>query len=79
MSMSELEVRLTQRVSGLEAELAATRRKYYVVCDERDALLRENEKRIDREIARLTPNVTGPSSVRKVDMLLARLNGNVCV
>lgn len=34
-------------------------------------------ERLGREVERLTPNVPGPSSKNKAEMLLARLNGNV--
>ncbi len=34
-------------------------------------------ERLRKEVARLTPNVTGTSNKKKAEMLLARLNGNV--
>ena len=101
MSMSERERQLTQRVAGVEDELAATRRMYFQLRTEKDDLLEGKNKeiarlngvvarlkgevgieaaevaRLRREVERLTPNVTGISNVRKVDVLLARLNGNV--
>lgn len=100
-SVSERERQLTQRVSDVEGELAATRRMYYAMENERDAVLKEKNKevarlngvvarlkgevgveaaeveRLRREVERLRPNVPGPSSKQKAEMLLARLNGNV--
>jgi len=46
--MSEREEQLRGRVGDLEAELAATRRVYYAMRDERDALLKTSRQKNPR-------------------------------
>ncbi len=52
MSMSEREKQLTTRVEDLEVELAATRRLYYAMQNERDALLKTSRQK-NQEVASL--------------------------
>ena len=46
--MSEREEQLRRRVGDLEAELAATRRYYHAMKDERDALLKTSRQKNPR-------------------------------